>query len=115
MHVSIQQSDGNTDFFNINAVFEYIWISIDLIIENCFALKKVRNRPYPAETMIYTDYADLAILANTLAQVGSLLHSLKQAAGGISLYVNRNKTKFMCFKPKRAITTQSGNPLKLVD
>ena len=38
----------------------------------------------------YTD--DLVLLANTPAQAKSLLHSLEQAAGGIYLYVNINKT-----------------------
>ena len=38
---------------------------------------------------------DLAFLANTLAQVGSLLHSLEQVVGGIGLYGNANKTEYI--------------------
>ena len=41
----------------------------------------------------YTDYADdLALLANALTQAKSLLHSLNQATGDISFYVNADKT-----------------------
>ena len=55
-------------------------------------LKMVRNRQYPAENIMVTDYADdIALLANTPTQDKSLLHSLEQAAGGIGLYVNTNK------------------------
>ena len=40
-----------------------------------------------------TDYTnDLALLTNTPVQAESLLHSLEQAAGGIGLYVNSDKT-----------------------
>ena len=41
----------------------------------------------------YTD--DLALLANALAQVESQLCSLKQAVGGIGLYMNANKTEYI--------------------
>ena len=34
----------------------------------------------------------------------SLLHSLEQVVGGIGLYYNANKTKFLCFKQQRAIS-----------
>ena len=62
------------------------------------------------------DYAaDLALLANTPAQAKSLLHSLEKAARGIGLYVNSDKTEFMCFKQDGDISTLDGKPLKLVD
>ena len=73
--------------------------------------KKHRSKWYPAETMTAADYADdLVLLANTPDQTKSLLHSLKQAAGGIGLNLNANKTEFMCFKQEGAIST-----LKFVD
>ena len=37
---------------------------------------------------------------NTSAQAESLQHSLKQAPGGIGLYMNTNKIEFKCFKPE---------------
>ena len=64
--------------------------------ENSFQLEKARSRRYPTQTITNTDYADnIALLANTSTQVESLLHSLKQAAVGIGLYVNANKTEYM--------------------
>ena len=66
--------------------------------------------------MTGADYADdLVIFANTPAQAESLLHSLGQAAGGIVLCVNANKTEFKCLKQERATSTVSGKALKLVD
>ena len=57
--------------------------------ENGFTLKKARNRQYLTETIMDTDYADdIALLANSPTQAKSLLQSLKQARGGIGLYVN---------------------------
>ena len=58
----------------------------------------MKSRWYPAETMTDADYADdLALFAITPAQAKSLLHFLKQAAGGIDHLVNGNKTEFICF------------------
>ena len=66
--------------------------------------------------MTDADYAnDLVLLANTPAQAESLLHSLEQAGGGIGLHMNANKAEFICFKQKRAIATESGKHVKLVD
>ena len=56
--------------------------------------------------MTNTNYTDgQAFLAKISAQAESLLHSLEQAAGGISLSVNTNKVEYMCFKQKEAIST----------
>ena len=49
--------------------------------------------------------------ANTPAQAKSLLHSLKQAAGGIDLHLNADKTEYMCFTQRGNISTS----LKRVD
>ena len=59
----------------------------------------------------YTD--DLALLADTPAQVKSLLHSLEQAARGIGLYID--KTVFMCFDQDCAIFSLNSKPLKIVN
>ena len=62
------------------------------------------------------DYADdVALLANTLAQTETLLHSLEWAAGGIGLHVNVDKTEYMCFNQSDDIFTLNGGSLKLVD
>ena len=41
------------------------------------------------------DNRDIALVANTPAQAKSLLHSLEQAAGGISFYVKSDKRNFI--------------------
>ena len=59
------------------------------------------------------DPDNLALLANTLAQAESLQHSVKQAEGGIDLFVNTNKTEFMCFKQKELFLR--GRNLQLIN
>ena len=62
------------------------------------------------------DYADdIALLANTPIQTKSQLYSLEQAAGGISLHVNADKTEYMCFNQKGDISTLNSGSLKLVN
>ena len=59
------------------------------------------------------DYPDdITVLANTPTQAESLLHSLEQAAGGIGLLVNVNKSELMYFKQEGVISIVSGRPLK---
>ena len=55
------------------------------------------------------------LIANTPAHAESLLHSLEQAAGGIGLHVNTDKTEDMWFNQRGNISTLRGGPLKLVD
>ena len=115
--------DGYTNFFDIVAgvllidtsalyLFKFR-TSIDLIKENGFISKKVRNRRYPAETMTDAVYAnDQALLPNASAQAEFLLHSLEQATGDIGLFENADKTEYICFKQTGIISTLSGKPLK---
>ena len=75
-----------------------------------------RSRWYPAKTITDADYADdWVLLADTPAQAESLLHNLEQAAGYHGLYMNANKTEYMCFKQKETISTLSGKLLRLVN
>ena len=77
---------------------------------------QVKSRLYPAETIKDADSVDDVILvANTAAQVVSLMRNLRQTAGSIGLYMNANKTEFACFKRERAISTLNVRPLKSVD
>ena len=92
--VIVCSPDGDTNFFDIIAgvlqgdtlapcMFiigqDYVLqMSLDLIKENGFTLKKVKSRQYPTETMTDADY--IVVLANTPAQAESLLHSLEQTA-----------------------------------
>ena len=95
MKVKVHSLDGDTDYFNIVAcvlqgdtLAPYLFIisldyvlrrSIDIMKENGFNLAKERSRKYPAQIITDADYAvDIALLANTLAQAESLLHSLER-------------------------------------
>ena len=90
--------------------------SIDKIQENGFKLTKERGRRYPAKTITDADYADdIALLANAPAQSETLLHSLERAATGIGLYVNTQKTEYMCLNQTGDTSTLNGSALKLVD
>ena len=62
---------------------------------------KARSRQYFTETNTDVDYADeLAVFITTQAQAEYLLHSLEQAARGISLNTNEYKTEYISFKQK---------------
>ena len=64
--------------------------------ENVFSLKKPRRRRYLGETITDADYADdIAHLANTPTQAEFQLHSLEQAAEGIGVHVNADKTEYI--------------------
>ena len=84
--------------------------------DNGFKLTKARSRRYHAQTITDADYADdIALLANTLAQAETLLHSLERTADGIGLYVNAHKTEYMCFNQRCNISKLNSSSLKLVD
>ena len=113
--VKSRSPDGDTDYFDIvlgvlqgdtlalylfNIYLEYVHrASIDIMKDNGFKMAKERSRRYPAKTITDADYAnDIVLLANTLAQAESWLHSLERAAGGIGLHVDADKTKFCVLK-----------------
>ena len=70
----------------------------------------------PGKTITDADNAKhIALQANTPAQAETSLHSLEPAAAGIGLYVNADKTEYMCFNQIGDIFTQHGSSLKLVN
>ena len=84
--------------------------------ENSLKLSKERSRRYPAQTITDADYANgIVLVANTPAQAETLLHSLGREAGDKGLYVNADKTEYMCFNQRSDISTLNGSSLKLVD
>ena len=114
MKVKVRSPDGDTDYFDIVAgvlqgdtLAPYLFIicldymlrmSIDKMKDNGFKLTKERSRRYPAQTITDMHYTnDIVLLANTPAQDETLLHSLEQAAAGIGVHVNSDKTEYMCF------------------
>ena len=61
-------------------------MSIDIIKETDFTLRKTWNRRYPTEAITDKDDADdLALLVNTPAQTESLLQYLEKAAEVIGI------------------------------
>ena len=71
-----------------------LWTSFDKMKDNGFKLTKEGSRRYPAQKITDLDSADdIALLANTPAQLKSLLHSLERAATGIGIHVNADKTE----------------------
>ena len=128
----VRSPDGGTDFFDIvksvlkgDTLAPYMFIfyldcvlrtSIDLMKENGFTLTKARSWKYSTQTITGAVYADdIARLANTPAQAESLLYSLDRAASGISLHMNANKTRLMCFNQRGNISALNAWSLKLVD
>ena len=130
--MKVRSPDGDTEYFDIVSgvlkgvtLAAYLFIicldyvlrtSIDKIKENGLELTKKRSRRYPAKTITDADYAgDIAILANTLSQAETRLHSLDRAAAGVCLHINAHKTEDMCFNQTGDISTLDGSSLKLVD
>ena len=108
----VHSADGDTDFFDIlagvlqgNMLAPFIFIvcldyvlrtSVDKIKHLDLTLTKARSRRHPAVTITDADNTDdLALMANTIADVQTLLHSLETASGDIGLYVNAKKTNCM--------------------
>ena len=84
--------------------------------DKSFKLSKERSRRYPSQKITDVDYADdTALLANTLAQIDTLLHGLEWAAAGIGLHVNADKTEYTCFNQRGDISTLNSSSLKLVN
>ena len=115
--LKVRKLYGGTDFFVIvaNVLLDpYLFImdtdcvlqtSIDLLKEYGFTLQKARSRRYSAQTITNADYAcNIVCLTNTPNQAESLLHILELATGGISLYVNADKTEYICFNQKGDIS-----------
>ena len=90
--------------------------SIDLMKENSFKLAKLKKRRYSAQTIMDIDYTDnIALLPNTPSQAKCMLHSLEQTEVSIGLYVNADKTEYICLNQRGNIVTLISGPLKLVE
>ena len=128
MKVKACSLDEDTDYFDIvlqrDTLTPYLFIicldymlrtSIDIMKDNGFKLAKERSRRYTAQTITDADYTnDIALLANTPTQAKTLLHSLEQAAAGIGLYVNVDKTEYIYFNQRGNFSTLNGSSLKLM-
>ena len=102
--VGVQQGDTLTTHLFIIYLVYVLRMSIDSMKENGFNLAKKRSRWYPSQTVTDADYTDdIVLLANSLAQAKSLLHRLEGAAGNIGLYVNADKTEYICFNERSVV------------
>ena len=71
--------------------------AIDENKELGLTLTKQKSRRHPRNMITDTDYADdLAVLADTLKDATTLLHNIEKAAKQIGLYLNADKTEFIC-------------------
>ena len=77
-----------------------------------------RSRRNPAQKITDADYADdIAILTNSLNDATVLLHNIEKFAEEIGLYVNAEKTEFICLNQdaSEGLSSLSGENLKQVD
>ena len=102
--VKVCSLDGDTDYLDIVAnllqgdtLASYLFIICpDYVLRT--SLDKMKDNGF-AHTITDADYADdMALLANTLAQADTQLHSLERAAACIGLHINVDKTEYMYSK-----------------
>ena len=87
--------------------------SIDIMKDNGFKQTKERSRRYIAQTITDADYTDdIALQANTPAQVESLLHNLERAAASTD---NADKMEYVCLNQRGDSSTLKSSSLKPVD
>ena len=126
----VRSPDGDTDFFDISAEFlhgdtlaSYIFlICLDYVLRKAldknnelgFTLAKRKSKRYPAMKITNADYADdLAVLADVLKDATFLLHSIERTAKEIGLYLNADKTEFICFNQDASEGMKSFNGEKI--
>ena len=73
--------------------------------KNGYALKKKRSWWYLKDIMAdANDANELVLPAIIQGQAESIFQRIEQPAGIIGLYLNANKTEYMCFKQKKPIS-----------
>ena len=109
----VRSPDGNTEFFDIIAgvlqedtLARYIFIiCLDYVLRRALdenkelglTLTKQKSGRYPGKKITDADYADdLAVLADTLKDATTLLRNIEKVAKQIGLYLNADKTEFIC-------------------
>ena len=129
--VKVRSPDGDIEYFDIVAgvlqgdtLAPYLFIicldyvlrtSINKIKKTASSWQRKKAEGTPQKQLPTPTTPMTAILANTLNQAGTLLHSLEEAAAGIGLHVNAHKTEYMCFNQTGDISTLDRPSLKLVD
>ena len=114
----VRSPDGDTDFFDISAEFlhgdtlaSYIFlICLDYVLRKAldknnelgFTLAKRKSKRYPAMKITDADNAD-----------NIPLHSIERTAKKIGLYLNADKTEFICFNQDASEGMKSFNGEKI--
>ena len=102
-----------------NIVFsEFLWWIFYWFLTNVFYFISFAFTPSCSPSTNHYGHRlhdDIAFQVNSPTQAKSLLHSQEREASGIGLYVNTDKTEYMCFNQRGNISTLKGGPLKLVD
>ena len=110
----VRSPDGDTDFFDNSAgVLQgdtlapcIFIICLDYVLRKAldknnelgFPLARRKSKRDPAMKITDTDCAeDLAVLADVLKDTTFLLHSIERTTKMIGLYLNADKTEFICF------------------
>ena len=126
----VRSPDGNTEFFDIivgvlqgDTLAPYIFIiCLDYVLrialdenkELGLTLTKQKSRRYPGKKITDADYADdLAVLADTLKDVTTLLHNIEKVAKQIGLYLNADKTEFICENQDASASTEHDVNIRL--
>ena len=128
----VRSPDGDTDYFDILAgvlqgdtLAPYIFVicldyvlrtSADIHNELGLTFVKARSWRHPDKKITDADYADdLALFSDTIADAQSLLHQVEEAAQKIGLYVNADKTEFMCYNTIGTMTLLIKHNIKEVE
>ena len=130
----VRSPDGDTDFFEIIAgvlqgdtLAPYIFIicldyvlrkALDKNIELGFTLERRKSRRHPALKITDVDYADdLAVLADNIKDATSLLHYIERTAKEVGLYINAEKTEFICLNQDASedMISLNGHVIKQVE
>ncbi|CAM1316814.1 Uncharacterised protein r2_g2583 [Pycnogonum litorale] len=130
----VRSLDGDTVFFDITAgvlqgdtLAPYLYIfclhyvlrkAMDKNKDLGFTLTKQKSRRYPAVKMTDVDYADdLAVLADVLKDATFLLHSIERTSKEIGLYLNADKTEFLCLNQdaSEGMKSLNGDKIKQVE
>ena len=105
------QGDTFALYMFIISLDDVLQMSKDLTKENYYIKQTISHGSYNQCRLRIWSYTSQKY---TSPSQNSLLHCLEQAEKSIGLYMNSNKTKFVCFK-QVVISILIGKPLKLVD
>ena len=132
-HSMVRSPGGDTESFDINAgvlqgdtLAPFIFIiCLDYVLRKAldknkqlgFTLTKQKSRRFPAVKITDADYADdLAVLADILKVATTLLHNIEKIAKETGLYLNADKTEFICLNQEASegMKSLSGEKIKQV-